>query len=441
MAFPKQFQELLDFTVADNQEITERRSHIRYDADRSQYLTTGTDLGRKDKVVIEWKSRGFIVGPTSTINFDLTLDGVNAEGIGKLQAPFNGESAATLFERVRLFVSDQVVVDEDFTHRRIDICDRFSCATDYLFTNGQMQGYVDEGNFEGGNETRFNSDLPDDGGVTQAIRSVSIPLHHMLDFFGQSRLIPAPMIRGSMRLELDLLPHIQAVVWGGAGLNVDGVVQLDRVRLYLDEMILKTDIMSQLLEGEQTVGIEYPFTSYIGKQITIPANNPGRIFFDFPESASRAIMFFVRASTVAQDSTDAELSAKLGMRYDTLINSWRVRLGKTYIPTNSDVSKVAQALATSLDAFNNLASCSRPPAIDMELFIGTDLEQSGHVMAVTLTREDVSVDGASGELIRFDKGLTFEANVKDVGEAVHLTGYLLIQKLMKIQGGVILMSS
>ena len=440
MAFPRQFEELLDFTVMADQLLTERRSHIRYDADRSQYITN--IAGRKDKIVIEWKSKGFIVGPTSTLNFDLELKGTDALGIGELDTDFRGESAATLFERIRLFVSDQVVVDEDFSHRRIDITDRWSCASDYLFTNGQMQGYADEGLFTVTEETRFNSEFSNDpNNVNQAVRSVSIPLHHILDFFGQSRLIPAPLIRGSIRLELDLLPAVQAVVWNAVNPNADGIVQIDRVRLYLDEMILRTNVMSQLLEAEQTVGLEYPFTSYIGKQFTIPANNPGRIFFDFPESASRAIMFMVRASLVSADSTDGSKSAKLGMNYNDIINSWRIRLGKLYIPTNSDVDNTAQALATGLIAFNNLVMCSRPPAVNIDEFVGTTAEGSSHVMAVTLARESVSVDGASGELIRFDKGLTFEASLKDFANPIHLTGYLLHEKLMKIQGVIILMSS
>lgn len=440
MTFPRQFEELLDFTVASDQMLAERRSYIRYDADRSQYISNL--VGRKDKIVIEWKSKGFIVGPTSTLNFDLQLSGDDSRGIGETGTVFRGESAATLFERVRLFASDQVIVDEDFTHRRIDMTDRWSCASDYLFTSGEMQGYDDFGLFAGGKETRFNSDDTNDpNSVNQAIRSVSIPLHHILDFFGQSRLIPAPLIRGSMRLELELLPAVQAVVWGSSPPNANGVMQLDRVRLYMDEMILRTSVMSQLLEAEQTVGIEFPFTSYIGKQFTIPANNPGRIFFDFPESASRAIMFMVRASLVSADTTDGTKSAKLGMNYNDIINSWRVRLGKLYMPTNSDVDKTAQAMATGLLAFNNLASCSRPPAVTLDEFLGTTEKGSSHIMAVTLVREEVSVDGASGELIRFDKGLTFEANVKNFGSAVHFTGYLLIEKLLKLQGGVLLMSS
>lgn len=443
MSVPKQFEELLDFTVEPDQLFFEKRAYIRYEADRDQYISDFT--GRKDKIVFEWKNKGFILGPTSTLNFDLRLDG-SMFGVGEAVvngALFRGESAATIFERVRLFVADQVVIDEDFVHRRIDIVDRWSCSPEYLLTTGQMMGYADEGIFEGGAGTRFNSNDTDDiTSNNSSVRSVSIPLHHLLDFFGQHRLFPAPLIRGSMRLELDLLPVQTACITTQAVLQGDEIMTVNRPRLYFDEMIPRTQVMSQLLEAEQTIGLEYPFTSYIGKQFKIAANSPGRIFFDFPESASRAIMFFVRASLVNSDTISTNESAKGGAKYTDIINSWRVRLGKLYLPANSGVNSPAQAMAMGLMAFNNLASCSRPPSVDIDNFIGfAGTNRSSHVMAVSLSREDVSADGASGELIRFDKGLTWEGEVKDVGEAVNFTGYLLIQKLMKIQGGVVIMSN
>ena len=444
MAVPKQFEELLDFTVEPDQLFFEKRAYIRYDADRDEYKSDFT--GRTDKIVIEWKNKGFILGPTSTLNFDLKLDGAESFGVGKAVvngALFRGESAATIFARARLFVADQVVLDEDFLHRRIDIVDRWSCSPEYLEQTGQMMGYDDEGVFEGGQETRFNSDLTDDPtSNVSSVRSVSIPLHHLLDFFSQHRLFPSTLVRGSMRLELDLLPVLEAVVSTNAAAQGDEVLTVSRARLYFDEMIPRPMIMSQLLEAEQTIGLEYPFTSYIGKQFKIAASSPGRHFFDFPEAASRAIMFFVRASQSTDDTTQTNESAKAGLKYTQFINSWRVRLGKLYLPANSGVDNVAKAMAQGLMAFNNLVSCSRPPAVNIDQFIGVDLaNRSAHVMAVSLSREDVSADGASGELIRFDKGLTFEVDLKNVAEPINLTGYLLHEKLMKIQGGVVLMSS
>lgn len=396
--------ESMFFEIENDSNVIISRNTTEYFADRPSY-TAG------DTAVIQFNTKNhFMYGPNCRLEGRLEIVG---DANARISTDITlGHSVMAVFKRLILRSGSFELASENKINKRVDMVDNMSCPRQYMFTQGANMGYVEE--------------FPP--GVSRFVLGVgfddfSIPLHHVLGFFSQTSLIPTGLMKDGLRFEFELESASRAIVWIGAAQQYF----IKDLRIVSDEYHLSDLVLGQLIERELHDGIKFSYETYKHKEGII--TKTGTSEFDIDENVNRALSFLVRiSSNLDEDQPTAEYLRSI---FYQEIRSWRVKLGKEYMPKNYDVTNVVRSYQETLKAFNNLANCVQPPSVKL-----IDYFQSKHTIGVDLEKNNVSSEGAAGVKTTRRDNLRFIVNVfVGIGEFYRVHMFVHYQKVVMLKSG------
>lgn len=405
-------ESLFDFNIKKNPGAVIRRSTIEYHADRDRYAPGET-------IILEFNTKSnHLYGPNCRLEGSFTV--ISADDITTSFDTLGHNLAATMFKNIRLSWSGYEVVNELEVGQRIDAADIMSCDRDYFDSEGESMGYHED-RLGNGLNSRFSQ-----GGFVQ---DFSIPMHHILGFFGQTNFIPTGLVKKELRLEFKLKSLADMITW--VNLPVDGVVNIDTVRLVTDQYTLSPEIEASIQKVCKTTGINYTFDTWSSRRFR--TTSQGNQTFQMTEFVNRALGFMFRVSSdliLNEPRTDNLL---VNVYSDTIVD-WRVKLGKSFYPANFNVSDVTFAYNETLKAFNNLSDCTRPPVLSLN-----EYQNGRHVVSVDFERSITDEEGSSATPTILSNNLELDINLGDPSGTVWVIfAYLHYQKAIKLLNNQVL---